>query len=184
MTLGHLGVVVLATGVVIFGVHRFTDLNTARAETRLQQELLQQVMPQATFVSETPYRANGALSIQAAYSQDNQLLGYCVQVQTQGFGGALTTEVGVSLDGAVTGVAVLDHKETSVVGTKAMTDEFLDQFIGLSGTINLSGSNSVDAVSGATATCQAITNGVNRALAIVANLDVEGGGVSYVDGEV
>ena len=184
MTLGHLGVVVLATGVVIFGVHRFTDLNTARAETRLQQELLQQVMPQATFVSETPYRANGALSIQAAYSQDNQLLGYCVQVQTQGFGGALTTEVGVSLDGAVTGVAVLDHKETSVVGTKAMTDQFLDQFIGLSGTINLSGSNSVDAVSGATATCQAITNGVNRALAIVANLDVEGGGVSYVDGEV
>lgn len=176
--------ILFATGLVIFGVHRFTDLDTARAEAKLQQELLSQVMPKAAFSSETPYRATGALSIQAGYSQDNELIGYCVEVQGQGFGGVVTMEVGVDLNGQVTGVIVIDHKETSGVGTQAMTPQALSRYIGRSGTIRSSGNNSVDAVSGSTATSQAITAGVNRALAIVANLDVEGGDVNYVDGEV
>ena len=180
----HLGAVLLATVLVIFGVHRFTDLDTAKAETEQQQKLLAQVMPKAAFSSETPYRASGALSIQAGYSEDNEFLGYCVEVQAQGFSGPVTLEVGVDLDGKVTGVAVTDHKETPGVGTAAMSQAALSRYIGRSGTIRTSGSNSVDAVSGATATSQAITAGVNRALAIVANLDQEGGDVDYVDGEV
>ena len=182
--LGCLALVILAMGTVLFGVHRFTDLDTARAETQAQQELLAQVMPQASFSSETPYRAPGALSIQAGYSQDNQLMGYCIEVQAQGFSGVVTMEVGVSLDGQVTGVAVTDHKETANVGTEAMTSSALDRYVGKSGTIRPSGSNAVDAVAGATATSQAITAGVNRALAIVAALDTEGGDVNYVDGEI
>ena len=180
---GCLAAVVLATGLVIYGVHRFTDLDTVRAENQHQQQLLAQVMPQAAFSSETPYRANGALSITAGYSSSNELLGYCVEVQAQGFGGVITMQVGVDLNGQVTGVAVTDHKETQSVGTNAMTPEALSRYIGKSGTIRTSGSNSVDAVSGATATSQAITDGVNRALAIVANLDTEGE-VEYVDSEV
>lgn len=178
-----LAAVVLATGLAIYGVHRFTDLDTVRAENQHQQQLLAQVMPQAAFSSETPYRANGALSITAGYSSSNELLGYCVEVQAQGFGGVITMQVGVDLNGQVTGVAVTDHKETQSVGTNAMTPEALSRYIGKSGTIRTSGSNSVDAVSGATATSQAITDGVNRALAIVANLDTEGE-VEYVDSEV
>lgn len=174
----------LATGLIIFGVHRFTDLDTAKAETEQQQKLLAQVMPKAAFSSETPYRASGALSIQAGYSEDNELLGYCVEVQAQGFSGILTMEVGVDLDGRVTGVAVTDHNETSGVGTQAMTPAALKRFVGRSGTLHLTGNNAVDAVSGATATSQALIDGVNRALAIVASLDQEGGDVDYADSEV
>lgn len=183
-SLSYLGAVVLAVSVMIFAVHRYTDLDTARAEAQTQQELLAQVMPQAAFSSETPYRTVGALSIQAGYSQDNELVGYCVEVQAQGFSGVITMEVGVDLNGQVTGVAVTDHRETSGVGTQAMTSEALSRYVGKSGTLRFSGSNAVDAVSGATATSQAITAGVNRALSVVANLDTEGGGVNYVDGEV
>ena len=61
--------------------------------------------------------------------------------------------------------------------------DYLDQYVGRSGTIRMSGSNCVDAVSGATATSKAITAGVNRALAIVANLDPEDD-QPYEDGEV
>lgn len=178
--LASLGAVVLATVLVIFGVHRFTDLDTARAETQAQQKLLSQVMPQAAFSSEIPALTAGALSIQAGYSADTELVGYCVEVQAQGFGGIITMEVGVDLDGKVTGVAVTDHKET--VGTRAIQPQFLARYVGMSGTIRPTGDNSVDAVSGSTATSNAITAGVNRALAIVANLDMEGE-VDYVDGE-
>lgn len=180
----YLGAVILVTVLAIFGVERLTDLDTARTQAQRQQETLIQVMPKASFSSETPYRAAGALSIRAGYSEGSELLGYCIEVQTQGFSGPITMEVGVDLDGKVTGVAVTDHKEASGIGTSAMSPSALVRYVGKSGTIRTSGANSVDAVTGATATSKAITAGVNRALAIVANLDKEGGGVSYVDGEV
>lgn len=172
--------VFLATCLVIFGVHRFTDLNTARAEIQAEQEILTQAMPQAVVGAETPYHAAGALSITAGYGEEGHLLGYCVSVQSQGFGGPVTMTVGVDLNGAVTGVAIESHSETGRVGTEAMTPEALARYVGRSGTIRNSGSNSVDAVSGATATSKAITAGVNRALNIVANLDTAGN-IDYSD---
>ena len=181
--LGVFAAVVLVTGGAIFFVHTRTDLDAAQTANRAQQELLAQVMPQAAFSSETPYRANGALSIQAAYSADNQLLGYCVEVQSQGFSGVITMTVGVDLNGEVTGVAVTSHNEAPGVGTRAMTEEALSRYVGRSGTIRPSGSNSVDTVTGATVTSEAITAGVNRALAIVANLDTSEE-IEYADTEV
>lgn len=177
-----LGGVLLAVCVMIFGVHRATDYAAVRAETEAQEALLDQVMPQATVRTETPYYASGALSITAGYN-DSGLVGYCVEVQAHGFGGLMTAVVGVNTNGEVTGVAITSHQETEGVGTDAMTEGYLAQYVGKSGTIRSSGSNSVDAASGATATSEAVTACVNQALAIVANLDTEGS-VDYVDGEV
>lgn len=173
-TVGPFAGVFLATCLVIFGVHRFTDLNTARAEIQAEYEILSQAMPLAVVGAETPYHPAGALSITAGYGEEGHLLGYCVSVQSQGFGGPVTMTVGVDLNGVVTGVAIESHSETDRVGTEALTPEALARYVGRSGTIRTSGSNSVDAVSGATATSKAITAGVNRALNIVANLDTAG----------
>lgn len=179
-TFGPLAGVFAVTCLCIFTVYRFTDLDTARAEIQAQHEILAQAMPQAAVGAETPYRASGALSISAGYDTDGRLIGYCVAVQSQGFGGPITMTVGVDLNGVVTGVAVTSHSETDRVGTTAMTPAALARYVGRSGTIRTSGSNSIDAVSGATATSKAITAGVNRALNIVANLDTEGD-VNYAD---
>ena len=179
-TFGPLALVLAVTCTVLYGVHRLTDLDTARAEVRAQQEVLSQAMPLAAVGAETPYHAAGALSITAGYDGEGRLLGYCVEVQSQGFAGPITMTVGVDLNGAVTGVAVTSHNEQDRVGTAALTPEALSRYVGRSGTIRSSGPNSVDAVSGATATSKAITAGVNRALNIVANLDTEGE-VNYED---
>ena len=143
--------------------------------------ILSQAMPQAVVGSEMPYRVAGALSITSGYDGEGRVLGYCVQVQSQGFGGPITMSVGVDLNGAVTGVAIISHNETGRVGTEALTPQALARYVGRSGTIRHSGGNAVDAVAGATATSKAITAGVNRALNIVANLDTEGE-VVYGDG--
>ena len=71
-------------------------------------------------------------------------------------------------------MAVTSHSETSAIGTQAMTPRPSAATVGRSGTLRDHGDNAVDAVAGATATSRAITAGVNRALAIVANLDTEG----------
>ena len=179
---GVLAAAVVLMVALVFGVHNLTDFATVRNETKQQQELLSQVMPQATIRTETPYRASGALSITAGYNNSG-LVGYCVEVQAHGFGGLMTAVVGVNTNGEVTGVAVTSHNETLSVGTQALESKYLDQYKGKSGTIRASGSNAVDTISGATATCDAITDCVNQALSIVANLDTEGV-TEYVDGEV
>lgn len=167
------GGTVAVMAVMIFATHVATDLHAARADNQAQQELLDHAMPGAVSSSEAPYWVSGAVSIQAAFDSDNEHMGYCVEVQAQGFGGVITMVVGVDLDGKVTGVAVTDHKETASVVKQALSESNLRRYAGLSGTIRYSGYNSVDAVSGATSTSRAITDGVNKALAIVAGLGDE-----------
>ena len=164
------GGVAAAMVILVTVTYRYTDLDIAQGSNQAEQAILAQVMPQAQYRTETRYRSPDAVSITAGYSS-SELVGYCVEVQTPGFGGMITMVVGVDLDGRVTGVAITDHKETPDMGTRALEGPFLEQFIGRSGTIRLSGRNSVDAVSGATVTSQAVLEGVNQALATVANLD-------------
>ena len=179
---GILLAVVMVTGLGIYSTYWLTSLDTQRSELRAEEALLAQVMPGAEISTETPYRAPNALSITAGY-RENELLGYCVEVQTHGFSGPITMVVGVDLNGQVTGVAVTDHSESTGMGTMAMENAQLRKYVGMSGTIRTSGANSVDVVSGATATSEAITAGVNQALAIVANLETDSS-VQYVDSDV
>lgn len=174
--------VTLLCGLMVTGVYLYTDLDIARRGNQEEQAILQQVMPAAEFRSETPYRSPDAVSISAGYSA-SELLGYCVEVQTPGFGGIITMVVGIDLDGKVTGIAITDHRETLDMGTPALEPDYLDHFVGRSGTLKLTGLNKIDVLSGATVTSKAVITGVNKALSIVANLDTSED-ITYTDGEV
>ena len=173
-----------AVGVAVAGVwlvYGLTGQAAMEQENRRMQQLLEQVMPQAQVLTETPYLAEDALSILAGYNE-SELVGHAVEVEVQGFGGMMTMVVGVNVNGEVTGISVTANSEHAVIGGAALEREFLDRYIGLSGTIRDTGWNSVDAVSGATDTSRAITAGVNKALYITSRLDA--GDVDFVDGDV
>ena len=101
--------------------------------------------------------------------------GYAVTVSASGSQGTIEMMVGVDAEGAVTGVSVISHSETSGIGTKVVGNDptasgvgVLDQFVGKSaadGTLTV-GSN-VEAITGATVSTRGITTGVNAALAAV-----------------
>ena len=136
-----------------------------------RQESMLAVMADATEFSEVQFtETTGVIGVNAAYN-GTDLLGYCVQVEpTSGFGGAISMMVGVSTDGAVTGVSILSHEETAGLGTKAMTEEFLGQYVGRTGTLTVKTGADTDIqhISGATVTSSAVTDGVNIALAFIA----------------
>ena len=178
---GCLTAVIVVAVVCIGLVDRATSQTIAVRENREQQELLSMVMPAATVATETPYVAEDALRILAGYDE-NEMVGYCVEVEVQGFGGVITLVVGIDMNGEVTGVTVTNHSEHAGIGGQAMERAYLRQYMGLSGTIRHDGRNSVDAISGATDTCRAITAGVNKALYIASRLDA--GQVEFVDGQV
>lgn len=97
------------------------------------------------------------------------VVGYTVKVIASGSQGSIEMIVGVDSALAVTGVSVVDHSETSGIGTKVTSnvDGVLDQFKGMSGAGTLVVGTNVDAISGATVSSKGVTSGVNAALAAV-----------------
>lgn len=100
--------------------------------------------------------------------ENGTLKGYCVQVSSNGFGGAISMMVGVDAECNVTGVEILSMSETAGLGSRASEESFREQYVGRTGTINVkSGDNAITPISGATVTSKAVTLGVNNAIAAV-----------------
>lgn len=102
----------------------------------------------------------------------DEVLGYCVQTGTNGNDGEIQLMVGISADGVVTKVSILQQSETMYTDKHG---ELIAQFGGKSGSVALSqdGGN-ISAISGATITSRAVTKGVDSALAAV-KVHMEGG---------
>ena len=96
--------------------------------------------------------------------------GVVITSQSSGFGGKVKVMTGITKNGEITGVVVLDHKETPGIGEKPMAEDYLSSYIGAS-EIVLNGRADdggpgvrIDTVTGATITSVAIFNAVDSAL--------------------
>lgn len=92
------------------------------------------------------------------------------------FGGTITVMVGIDEAGAIRGVTVTKHADTPGLGTKAMTVEYLDQYngkiaadvipdMGAVGEDNIKYNANMDAITGATISCNGVYHSVQGALA-------------------
>ncbi len=106
-----------------------------------------------------------------------QQLGYVLTVTDhEGYGGDIQFAMGVQSDGTLNGISFLSISETAGLGMKAIEDSFRKQFEGkkvdqIVYTKNgASADNEIDALSGATITTNAVTNGVNAGLYYVHTL--------------
>lgn len=114
------------------------------------------VLPGAVSVSEV---LDGVLEVM---DKEGKAIGYRFDVIERGYKGNIKMIVGVDVEGTVTGVIVAEHEETPEIGSPATEEEFLSQFVGTEGRVNLG--EEIDAVSGGTVTSRAVTRGVNKAL--------------------
>ena len=91
-------------------------------------------------------------------------------IDHEGYGGDIKISVGVLSDGTVKGIEMLEISETAGLGMKSTEPEFKDQFKDKNvpefvyTKSGASADNEIDALSGATITTNAVTNGVNAAL--------------------
>lgn len=99
-------------------------------------------------------------------------LGYCVEVLTSGFGGDMELMIGYDAEGRVLGVRVVAHSETPGLGENVKNDSFLSQFVGKDGEIHIG--SDLDAISGATISSRAVTDGVNLATEALQKFLMEG----------
>ena len=104
-----------------------------------------------------------------AKDADGNVVGYALNVTGKGFGGDVTMALGLSKDGAITGISFTELNETAGLGMRADEPAFKDQFIGKSGELTLvkgdaSGDQEVSAITGASVTSGAVISAVNAGL--------------------
>lgn len=128
----------------------------------------------AAGVSMPAGRSAAAISGVYKATKDGAVAGYCLEVQPKGFGGTMTMIVGILADQTVAGVKVTGHAETPGLGAKSQSDPaWIAQYVGQAadGQIAVSkDGGSIDAITGATITSRAVTDGVNTAAGYVATL--------------
>lgn len=164
-------------------VNQLTQGRIARLFEERRRAAMAAVVPLADVFSQVPYDSALAEDMYAAW-QGSTPAGYCVRVSADGFAGPISLMVGVDTQNKVTGVALLEHRETAGVGTRADDGAFLNQFKGRTGLIRIKkDGGEIDAVSGATVTSRAVADGVSRALDAVKTY-VEKGGAGNEEGEV
>lgn len=105
-------------------------------------------------------------------------IGYAVTVTSKGgYGGDIKFTVGFLIDGTVTGISYLSITETAGLGMEAKNPSFTNKFVGKKGgsfVVDKDNSkglpNEIDAISGATITTRAVTQGVNAAYIVLTNI--------------
>lgn len=109
--------------------------------------------------------------------KSGQQIGYVLTVTDhEGYGGDIQFAMGVQSDGTLNGISFLSISETAGLGMKAKEDAFRKQFEGkktdqIVYTKNgAQADNEIDALSGATITTNAVTNGVNAGLYFISTL--------------
>ncbi len=115
----------------------------AEAEEASANAAKTEVLPgSSTFtICELATPIEGVLSV----SKDDGGMGYAIQVQDQGYGGAYVLMVGIGTDGKITGAKLLDNSETMGLGSKTGSADFINQFIGKDQSLE-----GVETISGAT----------------------------------
>jgi len=102
--------------------------------------------------------------------------GYVVQSTFSGAQGSITMVVGVDNDYKCTGISIIEHSETSGLGANAASTaevgvKFREQFIGQGEDIALSkAGGSIEALTGATITSNAVTEATATSIAVVKSL--------------
>lgn len=171
-----LGVICLVVAALLGIVNNVTAGPIAANNEKTVQDSLKVVMPADSY-EKVDYTGgdvtldNGkVVSIVAVYKAGDE--GYVVEsLAPGGFNGNIDMMAGVDNDGAITGIAIISHGETSGLGSKATDPEWQAQFAGLSGSVSVSkDGGQIQAITGATITSRCVCNGVNAAFAVVESL--------------
>ncbi len=184
--------ITLIAGLVLGFVYELTKEPIRLQEEKAIQEACSKVFVQAGSFEETPYAPSALLmselkesgveigTVYDAVGTDGSHLGFVVETSTsEGYGGNITLYAGITDDGNLNGVSILNIAETPGLGMRA-EEVLIPQFENVPAVIftyTKSGSSSeseIDAISGATVTTKAVVNAVNGGVRFVTE-ELKGG---------
>ena len=181
-----LTVITLISGLLLGVVNDITAGPIASQQAKEKEEAYKAVFAEAasfevvtsgedadleSYLDENGYKAQSIDEVMLAKDDAGNELGYAFSVTTsEGYGGDIQFAMGIQDDGTLNGISILSIGETAGLGMRANTDAFKDQFKDKKvdkfeyTKTGATADNQIDALSGATITTNAMTNGVNAGL--------------------
>lgn len=175
-------VIFVAAGFIMGGTFKVTSPIKYVAEQREKEEALKEMAPTAT----DPIKAAGTWQVHGksfeyfAATASGKPVTYIASTAGKGYSSYIGMLVAVDRDLKVSNLKVLNMHETPGLGDQVLEASFLDQFKGkeLSKIVLLKTetTENIQAISGATISSRAVTNGVKDAVQML--VDQYGGGVA------
>ncbi len=181
--------ITLVAGVLLGIVYQVTKDPIAYQEKLAQDQANQSVFAAASTFEDAALDESGAAaavadhagvtieSVKTAMDSAGTALGYVIQVKSKGYGDFITYTVGITNEGNVNGISIISIAETPGLGMnadKVIVPQFVDkaatQFtVAKSGQLT-DANTQIEAISGATITSKAVTEGVNAAVTYFENV--------------
>ena len=166
---GTLLIITALVAAALAGVNAITEERIAAITAEKMKTAIAEVLGGEAELTETEFTDETGI-VTKVYASER---GYAVEVKPGGFGGTITMMVGVDADGKVLGISIVTHTETASLGEVAASksakgQQFRGQYAGQTGPLAVKkDGGTIDAISSATITSRAVTNGVNTALEFV-----------------
>jgi Na+-translocating ferredoxin:NAD+ oxidoreductase subunit G len=164
-------IITAIAGLLLGAAHSVTLEPIAKQEQMTKATAMREILPKAQDFKVKEVALEGVIKEVNEGTASGKLSGYAIKVAPKGYGGAVELMVGISTEGKVEGIKVLSHSETPGLGANASQPKFSGQFAGKPIAKDLvvvkkapSADNEIEAITGATITSKAVTNGVNEAI--------------------
>ena len=190
-----LTLITVVSGCALGVVYEITKEPIAQASEQATQEAYREVFSDAAsfqeyeafdadaanqLIASEGYTDDEITGVMVACDDAGETLGYVINVVSHaGYGGDIAFSMGVTKDGVLNGYSITEISETAGLGMKANEEDFMSQFkeipvTELTVTKQAASSDSeIEAISGATITSSAVTNGVNAGFVYFSS--IEGG---------
>ncbi|MDR1508602.1 MAG: RnfABCDGE type electron transport complex subunit G [Synergistaceae bacterium] len=159
------------TGVILGVVHDITLEPIRVTQEGLRTEALKGALPEADEFSalEVAGGANPMIKDVQEATAGGGVSGYCITVAPRGYAGPVELIAGITNDGNLRAIRILNQSETPGLGAKSARREFYEQFKDASEIkvvkTKPEAPGEIQAISGATITSNSVASGVNTALA-------------------
>lgn len=185
--------ITLVAGVLLGIVYQVTKEPIKYQENLAQDKANQSVFASAQSFADVDVDSEVAAQVAADHngvtiqgvkqaSDASGAAGYVIQVKSKGYGDFIQYTVGITNDGNINGISIINIAETPGLGMnaeKVVAPQFVDKAKTLFSVVKngqlTDASTQIEAISGATITSKAVTEGVNAAVEYFENALVKGG---------
>ncbi len=151
-----LGLICAIASGLLAGVNFITKpriLAQARAEEEMS---LKEVLPEAGRFAEV--KSGEEILYYKAYDKDSGLVGVAFKASAKGYSSTIETIAGMTKDGTITAIKILNQNETPGLGARIIEPEFTRQFSNK----NVPALNDIQAITGATISSRAVIEAVKK----------------------
>lgn len=143
-------------------VNDFTSVVIKENAMKVVNEARKKVLPEAKSFSEEETIEKQNLSFIPGKNETGETVGYVVSAAENGYAGAIKFVLGISKDGKIAGLDIVEHQETPGLGSKITGEEWKAIWIGRDLTHKFE--KSADGFSGATISPEAVYRGMIKVL--------------------